>query len=519
MPEIKLTEVDLENALHYLDAAGQFMYLPDQFELKAIELAWDKVKPVLLSVNLLSYSPSPKVQLIAPKQKFAARPVQIIDPIDLVLLTALGLRLSPVIEDHRNRLGPDIVHSWRFTLDSEGRPTFTSDWDSWLAQVAARASSYDFVAKADIVDFYPRIYLHRLKNALTAICGTHETNALMRFFEKWANGTSYGIPIGPRICGILAEAVLSEVDEFLLSLGFDFVRYVDDYIFFGKSYSACMKALFMLAQRLQETQGLCLNMAKTKILSVKKFSEELISPAAKSAKSRRKVINEVFGGDPYAVKTYENLNPQQKRLIDSLDLTTSLKEALKPDLIDLPMVKFVLNVLAGLKRPELVHHVLDSLDVLLPVAEAVSRFISIFAAEQDAIRQVISSRIMTYIQETPFVPSYYILWLLEPFVHDAIWNHLADLRNIARDNREFMVRRQAILAIGKIGDRSSLLDLRHAIAHANEWEWRAIVYASRSLPKDEREAFWRSLDIPNEWKLPNLTKKATLEYAKAAARG
>jgi hypothetical protein len=39
----------------------------------------------------------------------------------------------------------------------------------------------------------------------------------MRMVEAWAHGTSYGLPTGPRASNFLAEALLIEGDEFLMS--------------------------------------------------------------------------------------------------------------------------------------------------------------------------------------------------------------------------------------------------------------------------------------------------------------
>ena len=47
--------------------------------------------------------------------------------------------------------------------------------------------------------------------------------------------TSYGIPTGPIASNLLAEALLHKVDEYLLSYGFRFIRFIDDYYFFCSS--------------------------------------------------------------------------------------------------------------------------------------------------------------------------------------------------------------------------------------------------------------------------------------------
>ena len=318
--EVKLSESELDNALDFLEKERQLLYLPDQFEINALRLAWDRIKPEFLRANLLSYNPKACVQIIAPKQKFAAMPIHLPDPVDLILLTGLGLRLAPKIEERR--LKDDIVFSWRFSTTADGKPNFLSHWDRWVSEIEKRGNKYPYVAKADIVDFFPRIYLHRLENALDYVTGMQlETRAIMRFLTTWSHGTSYGIPIGPRICGILSEALLSEVDEYLESHGVEFLRYVDDYVFFAETFSEGLKTLYLLAERLQTTQGLSLNMAKTKILLTRKLIEELTDPSEKSARFRQHIVEDIFGGDPYV----EHIAPSVRalKIFDIAQVTTT----------------------------------------------------------------------------------------------------------------------------------------------------------------------------------------------------
>src|SRR5690349_1594103 len=271
-PSIKLKESELGESLVYLESEGYAHYFPDPFELKAIRYCWDKAVSILSGVDLLNYDPKPVLDLLAPKQKYAVRPLRVPDPVDMLLFTALGLRLAPAIERARIPKSKHKVHSFRYDLGRSGRPKFVSDWAKWTESIKKRVKSHPYVVKADIVDFFPRIYLHRLQNALATVGQDLEVRALFRFLETWSNGTSYGIPVGPKICSILAEGLLSEVDGYLESCGLDFIRYVDDFVFFGKSATNCLQALYALGERLEETQGLSLNMAKTKVMKTEQLA-------------------------------------------------------------------------------------------------------------------------------------------------------------------------------------------------------------------------------------------------------
>jgi Reverse transcriptase (RNA-dependent DNA polymerase) len=514
--EVRLTEVELDEALHFIESHGYAHYFPDPFEIEALRHSWDKIKTILSKLNLLNYSPRPPLKLTAPKQKFAVRPIKLCDPVDTILFTALALRLSPSIEIARVPRSQRIVHSFRLSKTRSGHFELVSEWDQWVAAIREREETHEYAAKADIVDFFPRVYLHRLENALSATTHSeYDTRALMRFLETWADGTSYGIPIGPKICIILAECLLIEVDDFLRSHGLNFIRYVDDMVFFGKTSKECLQALYILAERLEQTQGLSLNMAKTKILRTEALVVQATDPDDVNASLRNRVIEDVFGGDPYNEVDYDDLDQDQKALLDSVNAQKLLEGALSEDLVDLPMVTFVLNMLASLRRPEHIDIVLENLDRLLPVSDTVARFIGVFDALDVTSRMKIGSRLLSYIQGAEFVPDFQAMWLLQPFAESSGWNGQTDLRNIARDHKNRYVRRQATLALGLIADRSALLDLKSSIDDSKDWEWRAILRACHDLPIDERRAFFSKLARSVEWKVETLTDKATIEYIRS----
>ena len=90
-----------------------------------------------------------------------------------------------------------------------------------------------YVAVADIADFYPRIYQHRLENVIESVASSQRVRDVARVLVKKLIGNllgkdSYGIPVGPYASRLLAEALLIDVDASLESRGIDFVRWVDD---------------------------------------------------------------------------------------------------------------------------------------------------------------------------------------------------------------------------------------------------------------------------------------------------
>lgn len=510
---VNLTGRELDGALSYVEGTTASDFFPQPFEISAIRHSWSKVRPILEGIDLASYTPQPAYEVIASKQKYGFRPVHLLDPLDTLLYTGLVLRIAPAIEKNRKRLRGKRTFSFYFQSERMGTDkTFESDWERYRQVVSMKSSANRFVATADIVDFFPRIYQHRLENAISALSSDNAAaSALAHMTMTWSRGASYGIPVGVHASNYLAEALLVEVDEYLISRKVDFVRYADDYTIFGKHPSHCLEAIYLLSSRLHESQGLSLNMAKTRVRGADEFRADLIEPQDAVRALQQKVVDEILQGDPYAHVDYAELSDEDRGLIDTVNLEALLDEALRPDLIDIRTVRFVLNILSAFERPALVDLVLENLDKLLPVSESVARFLNVFDKVERKVRISIAERVLKHMRSARFLPEYQSIWLLNPFAESGSWDHLPQLRRLAHHNEEF-VKRQAILALGQLGDRSSLLDLKTQVEGAKTWERRAIVFACRKLPKDERDYFYKYLKA--RWEFPTLTERAVIEFAK-----
>lgn len=506
---VKLTAAELDRALAVLEAHPPGAFVPRPFEYDCIRHSWDKIRPRLEGVDLLSHTPRAASTLLAPKQRYTVRPVQVLDPLDEILYTGLVIRIGSAIESARLPMSKRVAFSHRFSTTSatafyEEHPT----WNEFEDEIATRSRSADYVATADIVDFYPRVNHHRLENSLKDMCGAaheYEIRALMALLSDWSGRNSYGIPTGPAASALLAEAALHEVDDFLASRGIDFVRWVDDYRIFGKSEADCLRSLYQLGARLLSTQGLSLNMAKTRVVAVDAYHK--ISPGAEL---RETVWRKVFGGNPYAEVDFDSLNDEQKKLIGEVDAQALLQKALvSGEVADFRVVAFVLSVLTAFRRPELAEVVLSHLERLAPISEAVARFLNVFDKVSSAERGRLGGALVKFWTEAPLVPEYQLMWLLQPFTKATEWNHVDDIRRLAASNESVFVRRQAILAIGESGRRPAILDVRGKVGDAPEWERRAALFACRKLPRDEREVIARVvLDATGNWDLGSCVMRA-----------
>jgi hypothetical protein len=513
----RITRDELELAFSVLQRHGCSDLFPHPFEVECLIPLWSDIVPLLTSLDLREYQPKPPVRMVAPKLRYAVRQIQLIDPLDFLIVTALTVRLFQHVEANRVPKASNVVFSCRFHPNRRGdlySPRI--DYNAYDEAIRSKAANCKYVGTADIVDFYQRIYIHRLENSLTDLShAVDEISILKRFWMTWSQNASYGIPIGPIFSSLLGEVVLDEVDKYMLSRGVDFVRYIDDYVIFGESEASCLQGIFILGERLQSAEGLSLNSSKTTVMTSDHYLEIANSLGEPSSEVRRRIVQEIFGGNPYELVDYDSLGPQQKELLNQIDFGEILHDALESDgMTKLLTVKFILNTLTGLDRPEMIDPVLDHLQVLYPVSHAVSRFLSIFNDSPEAEVQSISDRIMAFLKSTEYVPDFQHMWLLQPFQQSGKWNQLQQIRLTGEQHRHEMVRRQAILAVGASKDRGALLDFRHRIDQTKDWERRSIIYACRWLPDDERRAFLQSLRPPKQLEVDTLLEKATIEFCR-----
>jgi len=516
---VKLTASELGAALGFLEKRGASFAFPQPLELQSIRYSWDKIRPVLEAVELLSYRPRPCVRMTAPKQRYLVRPVHLIDPIDAILYTGLTFRIAPAIEAKRQKYQSNRVFSYHFHNDGLGtKDAFKSDRNAHVQRLEEMCGEFNYIGITDVVDFFPRVYLHRMKNALDALTGdSHAVRALMNLLKGWSTGTSYGIPTGPHVSNFLSEALLIEVDEFLLSCDVEFLRWVDDYFVFGESEQEVISGMFRLGERLDQTQGLSLNSAKTRLQTSAKYLEYTLHKVDPIEEWRQSNIKEILGAWSWYDEIDEDtLTEEQLEALDAVDARNILEEALNADLVDLRTVQFILVFLSTFQRPDLATLVLDNLPLLSPLGKGVARFLNALDEVEHTEHADIGKRVLDYVAGDDFVPEYQAMWLLDLFTQSSNWGNLSDLRKLARNARSSLVRRQAILGLRQIGDRSAILDAKSCLDDARDWEERAILFACARLPQDERDAVIKQAGgAGGQWTATNCLKKSVLAYIKA----
>jgi hypothetical protein len=250
-----LTTKSLDHALSALASHGFGDFFPDPPEFDLVRGNWSSIRAELSSTDLDTFGGYQRVASFAPKSRLNVRRVTLLHPYDLLLFTALILDLRDGISSARLSASENRVFSHRADNSADGvlyEATPSYPQFKLAIEGRVRVSPTVYLGITDIADFYPRVYQHRLVNALQAACGPAKHDhirVLEKMLYRFADGASYGIPIGPAASRVLGEAVLIDVDSTLLSNGVDFVRFTDDYVIFSPDPEGAEYGIGFLVKR------------------------------------------------------------------------------------------------------------------------------------------------------------------------------------------------------------------------------------------------------------------------------
>src|SRR6266540_67018 len=369
----------LEHALNY----GDTSMFPLPFEYGAIKHDWSDVRNFLAAQDVLAWVVRPHRTMLSPKARFGFRVITQLDPLDFLIYAALIKEIGPDIETTRS--GSDKVFSYRCLIGASGQLFDTaivySEFKTRTEQILDEDPNISYVVLTDISDFYPRIYSHRLENALhNATHSTSHVKAIMRLISGWNSSESFGIPVGNAPSRLLAEATISNVDDALLAYGVRFVRYTDDYRIFARNYSQAYRHLAYLADVLYRTQGLTLQPQKTLIVSTADFRRRFLREPEEheldSLSDKFRVLLEELGlEDLYGVIEYSDLDPEQQSLVDSLNLIEIFREEVGKSDPDLALIRFVLSRMGQLGDDALVDDALNNLNSLHSVFPSIITYL------------------------------------------------------------------------------------------------------------------------------------------------
>lgn len=514
----KLTIDEIDFAIEAINHHGYSAMLPQPVEWADVISNRIEIRDYIKELDLDTYDPFKPMRIFAPKNRANIRIVHLLHPQDLIIYTALTMIVKNDIESNRLSKRTKRVFSYRVEVKKKNRLyNSRGAHEAYLncLNIKANKNNIKFVALADIADFYPRIYQHRLENIIETIAseprGVEVARVLVKkFISNIMGRNSYGIPVGPYASRVLAEAVLIDVDAFLYSNNLDFVRWVDDYNIFCKSEYEAQSTLFSLGEWLFSNHGLTLQSAKTKILPVAKFLHEILVVPEENVTDRDAAVSILrefvadYEDDPDENDLDEEAIQELLKNLQSFDLVSMLQESISDqNLVDYQIVSYVLSRLPRIPgAPEhLMMQVLDLIienaELLYPVSEHIAKFVSSFQNLSKSFKKKIARKLLNPIKSKRNPPpTYYAMWVLWVFSTSEDWNHKKDIIELYQNSSSEVIKRYAALAIARGGTRSEAIVIKDDFASSSDLLKLSILKASTKLGKDERK----------HWKLSNQIK-------------
>lgn len=512
---VRACNIAIRNVIKEGTTDVQIFNKPFEIELlKDNSIAGEIVKDVVekikkydfkeLKINKINY-------LLFPKKSFGDyRKCALIDIEDEIKYLTIVLLMAEKIEQNRINKSEERVFSYRLkTIRNDDYifdPNYTYTAFRQRVIEKSKINKNKVILECDISNFYDRLNLHRLESTLYSMGIdeklVHVLNDLLLF---WTNRDSYGLPVGSNASRILAEAELSQIDNFLLSRKIDFCRFVDDYRIFCKNSIEAHRILIMLIERLNK-DGLALNCSKTKIKEIDKniLQEEIeIKKDLEDEKIKKENIrnlSKVISGYSGLIPTkYRNLTEAQKEKLKGEDEIKKIKELKDNLLIDPKEFKKVIDIIIAKedynKFTEL-SEIINKFPQFIPLYYDVllKNYVKISIENIENIKE----NLKKWISEGN-LPEYILIYISRIFSIKNFFDKemiLEIYRNLNRNSGCYISRALLECLDGKL-ERNDIVELKNDYyQNANIWEKREIIkIVKKGLYSKEAKPFFKDIKI------------------------
>ncbi|WFB87606.1 MULTISPECIES: RNA-directed DNA polymerase [Streptomyces] len=463
-------------ALNSLLSGQEFSEIPDIAVYDDIRDQWNMGYREELESAFRDGNLGPRYTEIVdyPKNDIAVRPLTRFSAPDRLLYDAMVFDISAELDAFRN----PSVYSYRWNHRARKPIFWKTSWTRMRREAKAellRNWNYK-VASLDVSSFYEHIDVAILSDDLNMVT-TNElaVRRITDFLKKFQTiNHAWGLPQGSDASGILANAYLAPVDEFLKRNNFPFFRYSDDIMIFDEGWNT-LRDVIIEVNRIFRSKRLSMSAHKTGILEFPEVIQELLS-AQKSS-----IDQAVKHGDPEAER----------------DVRSFFDEVIDGDRVGASDLKFALNKLRVVGDDYAVGWCLKN----LPYVAYASREIFAYFAECGYRQSTIQRGLEDFMQSQKSASYPYIEQrVLRYFVHQRIesekiksaaWGIMED-RNREEFPREFAVR-----YLGGMASASEAQLLRHKFeSEASITMRRALLialYESRKLSERYLREVWYSL--------------------------
>jgi hypothetical protein len=305
---------DVDNAF-IKEQQDKLVDLADGFSCELGKGSAKSAKNAIDSASLFSE------RLLTPSGPSGFRIVTKIHPFWGIYYNGLAVAIAEVLEPTRS----DRAHSYRYAPQGDDLFRRDASWRAFrLATIAEPHDGEAVIVQTDIASFYEHVSHHRLENRINDLFPQHPTVATQidRLLSRLASGRSFGLPVGGQGSRILAEALLSLVDEQLDDAGLDWRRYVDDFVLISHSQADAYRALSKLSNALAD-YGLTLNRTKTTVLSGAHYRDYVRAQLGLTEEESAKLLEIDLHFDPYSDDPYADFE-ELKGVVESLDISKLL---------------------------------------------------------------------------------------------------------------------------------------------------------------------------------------------------
>lgn len=439
---------------------------------------------------------SAAITLDIPKKSRLSRPGSILLPLDRLVYQALIDFMAPEIEKVIDR---EHVFSNIYANTPDMFENHAGSYNHFKEYVYNNAVENEYCIRMDIASYFESIKHHFLINLLYSLdFDVRIIRLLEKALSSWSSKNSYSIPQGMYGSDILGNFNLTNLDYILKLEGHKYCRYVDDIYVFHDDKETLYKLLISICNTLRK-EGLFLNEKKTELKQgATIFFEE--TEFDTMFQSINNMLDAVLEDEAYNLKDFYGFQIE----FDAADSEVNdLKEidGFKIELIEElyskrdeakwqrdDIIKFCMPLFSKSSSLYPMDNIEDEIVNNPHLAKYYAAYFTTVNKEDPNITKLIENLLIS----NKLTYDYQIHWLLSSLLYrEGISTKMIDFAVKYLRNKQVHETIRAICAIliAKFGSGAQLRTFR------NEYEQEpsffvkaAIVYGTRYLPKDEKQA-------------------------------
>ena len=497
---MKIDEESVKWALNSLENLGDSDLFARPFELSIIRALGDSASNRIASLDISDFNYGPSRRFIVPKDDLSYRTASQLDPLNSVILTALIYQFGELVESKRRSKDENKIFSYRFAPKVDGQLYDSANsWNNFWGKCYEKSKGSSHVVILDIADFYNQIYHHSLENQLIE-------SGLPNQVVKWIIGlcgaltakVSRGVPVGPHATHLLAESVLSPIDNVLTHQGIDFCRYVDDIVIFAKSEIAARSKILSLANTLDKQQKLLIQRHKTQLMDGEKFRKFCLKmvedrPIDHFEKALLLIIKKHSHGNPYRTVWLSELSDAELSEFRPEVIEKIIKDYLAKPEPDYIRLRWFIRRLAQVGHPAGIGVLLHEFPKLLPALSEICRYFLAVSQGSDLNWDNIGQDLLSFFDNEIIQSNeYYQLSILSLFASQEKFDNLPSILAIYQNASPYL-RREIILCAAKHKATDWIRELKESFPTMDLWNRRAFIYALSIFPPDERQFFLKTV--------------------------